>query len=181
MKEISMKSDFIVLAKNRTEILVKTQQIIEQSLKPNFVAFASIEKGLGVKSVGEIEEIMERIAQRFDGEIPFSLTRILETECIFRCVDICVRKCVGDYYSVLIGNEELPDYFNLQLDTIISNDKTYMIRPQEGVHGLVVHRKLHKHLGGSLSFDEHGEPYMEKITDKILNYAKEEAVYEWQN
>ena len=181
-----MISDFVVLANTLDDLLSVAIKIKEQSLLPDFVAFGFIEERKGfhddtLTGAHDLNETIKKIIKIFQGDIQFTLTRILDTICNYRCIDICVKRCKGDYYSVLFANQELPDYFNFQLDTIISNQKIYMIRPQEGLHGLVVYRKIHKHLGGNTSFDENNKPFLDRITDKIINYAKEEMIVEWQN
>lgn len=181
-----MISDFVVLANTIDDLLSIAEKIKQQSLLPSFVAFGFIEKRKGfhdntLTNSYDLNTAMKKVVQIFEDEIQFNVTRILDTVCDYRCIDICVKKCQGDYYSVICADEELPDYFNFQLDTIIANNKTYMIRPKKGLHGLVIHRNLHKHLGGNMSFDKNQEPYLNKITDKILDYAKKETIYEWQN
>ncbi len=175
-----MKSDFIALAHNSEDILKIAKQIQQQSLLPNFIVFALLEPPT-FSSNCELSTTLKKLGQLFDNNVDFVITRIFDTTCPYECIDICVKKCKGNYYSVLLADQELPDYFNFQLDTIIANSSTNMIRPKKGLHGLVVYRNLHKHLGGSRSFDENNEPYLDKITDKILGYAKEETIYEWQN
>lgn len=181
-----MKIDFIVLGNTLDDLLCMAEKIKQQSLLPDYVAFGFVEERKGfhdntLTNSADLNMAIHSIIQIFQGEIQFTVTRILDTICDYRCIDICVKKCKGVYYSVLIADQELPDYFNFQLDTIVSSNKTYMIQPQKGLHGLVVYRNLHKHLGGSRSFDENNKPYLEKITDKILGYAKEETIYQWQN
>lgn len=181
-----MISDFVVLANTLDDLLSMAKQIKKQSILPHYVAFGFIEERKGfhddtLTNSYDLNETIQKIVKIFQGEIQFTVTRILDTICDYRCIDTCVRKCKGDFYTVLFANQELPDYFNFQLDTIVTNHKTYMIRPQKGLHGLVIYRNLHKHLGGNISFDKNHEPYLDKITDKILGYAKGETIYEWQN
>ncbi len=176
-----MKSDFIILAKNSEEIVKIAKQIQQQSLLPDFVVFGLMEKTTVSASIN-LRDALKELGQIFNHQMKFVITRILETECPYECIDICVKKCDGDYYSVFFADEELPDYFNFQLDTIVSNNKrVYMITPQEGLHGLVIYRKIHKHLGGSLSYDDHNQPILNKITNKLFHYAKKDALHEWQN
>jgi len=181
-----MISDFVVLAHTIDEILNIAEKIKHQSLLPSFVVFGFIEERKSyhddtLTNSYDVNMAMNKIVQIFDGKIQFIVTRILDTICNYQCIDICVKKCHGDYYSVIFANEELPDYFNFQLDTIIANNKIYMIQPNKGLHGLVIHRGLHKHLSGSMSFNKNQEPYLNKITDKILGYAKKETIYKWEN
>jgi len=177
-------NDFIILVDSLNIISNISNQIKNQIVLPQRIIFG-LKKGENsdAATAFDVREKLLELDHIFAHlKIAYSIVNILETQDDYLCIDTCMKHCNSQYYSVFLNNQFIPNHFNSRVKLLCDEKQIYMIRPQSGIHGLVIHRGIHKLVGGSMSFDEDKDPkwYLDKVTDKIVRHAKEPAIYTWE-
>ena len=178
-KEVEIRMDIILLSIDDSFDVVNKKLpdqisscINQKRIKPKEIIVV-------VKNKEVIAPTIYNILNEMCEDIPHKVIRIIDysfsTE---QCLDMAVQKCKSQYYAVFSLLSKIPVNLIERLNDLINNQlrNVSMIKPIEGINGMVVQTYLHKVFGGNKNM-----PIYEKVQEAAQLQNQSEYIISWED